>query len=130
MKIILSIKPQFVRAIFEGSKRFEYRRIMCKRPVDTVIIYCSAPISMVVGEFSVKRVIAEAPDSLWRLTRDMAGIDKEYFDNYFFKREKGFAFQIGDVRRYAEPKLLTSICPGAKPPQSFMYLKHEEELVL
>ena len=116
MKIILSIKPQFVREIFEGSKRFEYRRIMCKRPVDTVIIYCSAPISMVVGEFSVKRVIAETPDSLWRLTRDMAGINKEYFDNYFFKREKGFAFQIsiqdfrtGSILLYSKRKSFGNI---------------------
>lgn len=126
MKIILSIKPQFVREIFEGRKKFEFRRTMCKQPVDTVVIYCSAPISKVVGEFSVKSVLVETPESLWRITHKMAGIDKEYFDMYFFKREKGYAFQIGNVTRYAEPKLLTSICPGARPPQSFMYLKHEE----
>lgn len=130
MKIILSIKPQFVREIFAGRKRFEYRRSICKQPIDTVVIYCSAPVSMIVGEFEVKRIIAESPKTLWQETHNWAGIDKAYFDKYFSEKNKGYAFQIGEVKEYVEPLFLTSICPGAKPPQSFMYLRHEEELVL
>lgn len=129
MKIILSIKPQFVREIFAGRKRYEYRRAMCKQPVDTVLIYCSAPVSMIVGEFSVKRILAETPAVLWKRTCQQSGIDKTFFDEYFSNREKGYAFQIDAIKKYPKPILLTSICPGAKPPQSFMYLTHEESVI-
>jgi predicted transcriptional regulator len=58
MEVILSIKPQFARKIFEGSKLFEFRRSIFKNPdVNKVVVYASAPISKIVGEFEIEEIL-------------------------------------------------------------------------
>lgn len=54
MKVILSIKPEFVEKIINGEKKFEYRRKIFKKDVEKVLIYASSPIKSVVGEFIVE----------------------------------------------------------------------------
>ena len=49
-KILLSINPEHVENIFNGNKKYEYRKIKCKEKVDKIIIYSTAPIMQVVGE--------------------------------------------------------------------------------
>ena len=60
MRVLLSIRPQFALQIFEGSKRYEYRRAIFKREgVTSVLVYASAPIGKVIGEFEVLGQSAE-----------------------------------------------------------------------
>jgi len=123
MKIILSIKPKYVKEIFDGSKLYEYRKSIFKQDVDTVIIYASSPISMIVGEFSIDEVLSGSPEYLWGMTSYYSGIDKTFFDDYFFNRETAYAIKITGVKKYSSPRALSSICPNSRPPQSFMYCK-------
>ena len=51
MRVLLSIKPEFVSSIFKGEKRFEYRRTIFKSPVERVVIYETSPTKKIVGEF-------------------------------------------------------------------------------
>ena len=52
MKVILSIKPEFANKIFNGTKKFEFRRTLFKKKeVKKIVVYASAPISKVIGEF-------------------------------------------------------------------------------
>ena len=52
MKVLLSIKPEFVEKIFSGEKRFEYRKSIFKQQnIDTIVIYSTMPVGMIVGEF-------------------------------------------------------------------------------
>jgi predicted transcriptional regulator len=84
MKVILSIKPKFAEKIFEGSKKFEFRRIVFKNPnVSKVVVYASAPISKVIGEFEIEEIIHKELDSLWANTKEYSGISKEYYQSYF-----------------------------------------------
>lgn len=121
-RALLSIKPQHSSAIFEGNKKFEFRRILFSRPVDIIVVYATAPVQMVVGEFDVNSIIKEPLSSLWEQTNQFAGIDKNFFLQYFNGREYGYAIEIGEVRSYQCP-----FCPiehfGVRPPQSFIYLK-------
>ena len=58
MKVLLSINPPYVDKIFNGEKKFEYRRAIFKdNSVDTIVIYSTSPIKKVVGEFKVKAEI-------------------------------------------------------------------------
>ena len=54
MKVLLSIKPQFVEEIFAGKKRFEYRKAIFSKDVDSVVIYSTKPVGKIVGEFTIK----------------------------------------------------------------------------
>lgn len=104
-----------------GSKKYEFRRAIFRRPVSVVVIYVTAPVQQVIGEFDVKKIIYGNPTDLWKKTYRTAGIDKYRFCNYFAGRECGYAIEIGEVRLYEEPLSLANHF-GIRPPQSFMYL--------
>ena len=38
MKVLLSIKPEFVQEIFTGKKKYEYRKAIFTRSVDKVVV--------------------------------------------------------------------------------------------
>lgn len=117
----MSIKPPFAEAILRGAKRFEFRKVIFARPVDIVVVYVTVPVARVVAEFDVRRIMRKRVSKLWDHTRLHAGIDEDYFREYFRGRDYGYAIEIGEVRVYAAP-----VCPieqfGIRPPQSFAYL--------
>ena len=62
---LLAIRPGFAAALYDGSKRFEYRRRRVQiAPGDRILVYESAPVSAVTGEFHVGRVHSGAPESI------------------------------------------------------------------
>ena len=72
MKVLLSIKPEFVERIFDGSKKYEYRKMLFKRnDINVVVIYASAPVKRVVGEFRIKDIFSESVDVLWERTKNI-----------------------------------------------------------
>lgn len=125
MKVLLSIKPEFVRRIFDGTKKFEYRRsIFKKTQVRSVVVYASAPVRRVVGEFEIESIIQDSPIELWKRTRSCAGIAKSRFLAYFTGKDIGYAIKIGRLVKYDCPMKLIDV-NGGTPPQSFIYLETE-----
>lgn len=123
IKVLLSIKPEFTSKIFDGTKRFEFRRTLFQnREVSNIVVYASAPISKVVGEFQIQSVLELEIELLWNRTKEHAGITKDYFDEYFGGREKGYAIEIGRAELYKEPIELEEAFRIKRAPQSFMYL--------
>lgn len=122
MKILLSIKPQFVEEIINGRKTFEFRKAIPKQEVKTIVVYSSSPVCRIVGEFEVEKIICRRPDELWQETKQGAGISKSFFEAYFEGREQGYAIQIKEFRPYARPIPLREKYPNATPPQSFCYV--------
>lgn len=122
MRVLLSIKPKFAELIFNGSKKFEFRRTIFKnKNIKTVVVYASSPMQKVIGEFDIDLIINENIDVLWDLTKDGAGIEKDYFYEYFSERIKGYAIKIKMVKRYDEPLSLKNDFK-INPPQSFVYI--------
>lgn len=120
-KLLMSINPQHVQHILGGSKKFEFRKARCKKDIDHIIIYATAPVKQVVAEVTVTGIIEGTPSEVWRLTKEGAGIEKSFFDNYFLGRKKAVAYVLGKVERYPQPQLLSEL--GIKvAPQSYMYL--------
>lgn len=122
MRILLSINPEYVEKIFSGTKKYEYRRSIFKnKEVKTILIYSTSPVKKIVGEFSIEKIIEGTPNELWNLSPNNTGISKEKFENYFSKKEKGYAIKIGRIKKYKQPKLLEEFSIKL-PPQSFLYL--------
>jgi len=121
MKVLLSIKPEFAFKIFEGKKKYEFRRTIFKRPVRKVIVYASAPISKVIGEFEIDTIIYDDIPSLWDKTSEFAGIEEDYFLDYFEGKEFGYAILIKKIRIYDNPLCIRTHFQLA-PPQSFAYI--------
>jgi len=122
MRVLLSIKPEFALRIFEGSKRYEYRRTIFKRgEVTTVVVYASAPIKKVIGEFEIGDILHEEPLVLWAKTGDQSGITKKRFLEYFDNKTTGYAIEVKEARTYDMPIRLNELMVPW-PPQSFAYL--------
>lgn len=120
-RALLSIKPQYARQIFSGNKKYEYRRVIFKKDVQLVIVYASSPLSIVIGEFQIEKIILEDLDALWDCTQKYSGISQEYFTKYFTGKTKGYAIKITKPLLYETPVSLQETY-GKKPPQSFLYL--------
>ena len=121
----MSIKPQYVDRILNGTKKFEFRKSIPKRidEIDKVFIYSSFPIQMVVGYFTVKEVQRMNPLDLWLHTWKQAGIELNDFQQYFQNKEFGYAIEVDEVTIYKKPLLFKEIDPTEKVPQSFKYIQ-------
>lgn len=123
MKVVLSIKPEFAFKIFEGTKKFEFRKVIFKNEnVKTVIVYASFPVQQVIGEFEIEKIINHDIDTLWGLTQQYSGISEDYFYQYFSEKEIGYAIKIKKTKKYRYPKCLRADY-NLLPPQSFAYFQ-------
>jgi len=121
MKVVLSIKPEFAFKIFEGTKRFEFRKAIFKNPaVKQVIVYASSPVQRVIGEFEIDEILKFEKNQLWELTKMESGITKDFFFRYFAEKEHGYAIRIKNTKTYDEPRCLKEDY-NLLPPQSFAY---------
>ena len=122
MKVLLSIKPQFALKIFDGTKKFEFRKSVFKNSnINTVVVYASSPMQKVIGEFTIDEIMEAEPEALWEKTKNHSGITKDFFDEYFCNRDRAFAIKVKDITRYKEPKELIDFDVNFAP-QSFVYL--------
>lgn len=129
MKVVLSIKPEFAYKIFDGTKKFEFRKSIFKNSnIETVVVYASAPVKKVIGEFQIERILNYDLDTLWELTKEYSGISEDYFYEYFDKRETGFAIQIKSKVKFKQPKSLQDDYKIITPPQSFTYLSAQDKI--
>lgn len=121
-KIIISINPEHVNNIINGTKKYEYRTKAAKKDVNKLIIYETTPIKKVVAEAEIVEVLALDPSALWEKTKEYSGIMKNFFDEYFKDRKVAYAYKLGKIKVYDELKTLTEF--GLRvAPQSFAYAK-------
>lgn len=128
-KILLSIEPCFVERILNGTKRFEFRKVIGKKKVTDIVIYCTSPVMKVVGEVKVSKTLIDDPESIWKITCDYSGITKDFFDSYYSGKDLAVAYELGEIQRYPEPIDLRDIGVSCAP-QSFMYLTDEAQCSL
>jgi predicted transcriptional regulator len=122
MKVLLSIKPEYANKIFDGSKKFEFRRSIFKESsVKTIVVYASSPVKRIIGEFEIKNILLEDLDILWKKTKKFAGIEKQFFYKYFTEKKAGYAIEIINTKLYKKPVSLQERY-NIVPPQSFLYL--------
>lgn len=120
--MLISIKPEHIENIFNGSKKYEYRKIRCKQDIDKIIIYSTYPIMKVVGEAKVEKILEDSPDRIWEKTKKYSGIDLNFYQKYFKDRSKAIAYKLTNIKKYDSPKELSSY--GIKAaPQSFVYIQ-------
>jgi len=126
MKVLLSIKPEFAFKIFDGEKRFEFRKVIFKNPnVKTVVVYASSPVQQVIGEFEIDGILSSSPNEIWELTKKYSGISEIYFHEYFENKLLAHAIKIKNTKKYKRPLSLKEDF-NVLPPQSYMYLKTDE----
>jgi predicted transcriptional regulator len=121
-RVLLSIHPEFAEAIFDGHKKFEFRRVLFKESVDEIVVYATAPVKQVIGSFKVEDIYDDSPKVIWAKTKIFAGVTKDKFDSYFKGRKRAFAIKVGEPVRFSSPQPLSKYLPSNTPPQSFCYI--------
>lgn len=122
MRVLLSIKPEFAEKIFDGTKKYEFRRTVFKDPsVKTIVVYASSPVQKVIGEFEIESILNCEIQSLWEKTKEHSGISEKFFFEYFVNKVNGYAIKVKKTKRYEEALSIKDDF-NATPPQSFMYL--------
>jgi len=123
MNVLLSVKPHFAESIFNGKKKYEYRKTRFSiSNIQKIIVYASSPIKKIVGEFHIAEIIQDTPELIWLRTGNLAGIRREIFFHYFTGKNIGYAIRIKHAKKYRVPYDPRDVVEGFIPPQSFMYI--------
>ena len=119
---MLSINPKHVENILNGTKSYEFRKRVCSRRVDKILIYSTNPIMRVVGEAEIEDILIDSPEEIWKKTEKKSGIDKGFFDQYFKDKQQAVAYKLKNIIKYREPKELKDY-GISNAPQSFQYIE-------
>ena len=119
--MLLSINPEFVERILNGTKLFEYRKFRCREDVDKIIIYATAPQKQVVAEAEIEYIIEDAVLNVWHQTKQHSGITYSFFRKYYKGKKKAVAYRLKNVVLYDKPLSLEDIGVSCAP-QSYCYL--------
>ncbi len=121
-QMLLSINPEHVENILNGTKQYEFRKVRCKADVDEIVIYATAPQKKVVAKAEVEEIIVDDVAEVWRKTSAFAGISYAFYRAYYKGKKKAVAYKLGKVEAYEVPKNLADY--GLTfAPQSFVYLE-------
>ena len=121
--VLLSIKPEFAEKIFDGSKKFEFRKAIFKdTEVQKVVVYASSPVKKVIGEFSIADILNDDVETIWNETARYSGITHDFYLSYFSNRDKAYAIKIGKTKRYRQARNLSDYNLSFAP-QSFAYIR-------
>jgi len=105
-----------------GTKRVEFRKRPVGQDVTHVMIYATAPVSAVIGAFTVAGQETMEPAGLWTRFHTVAGITKRRFFDYFSGRTSGTGILVNEVLRPDAPLSLLQDLGVRRPPQSYQYL--------
>ena len=95
MKVVLSIKPEFAYKIFDGSKKFEFRKSIFKNEkVTSVIVYASSPVQQVIGEFEIEDILNYDLQTLWAM--DLFSSDRDSVSSLIYANQPIF-IRLADV---------------------------------
>lgn len=119
--ILMSIKPEYANKIFNGEKRYEYRKRNCKKKIDKIIVYSSYPVQKVIGELILKQVLCDDKNVVWKKTCMYSGINKDEYDKYYIGCNNAVAYEIKKAILYDKPKTLSDYNIKTAP-QSYVYI--------
>ncbi len=135
--LLLSIRPEYAKKIFEGNKKVELRRVRTRlNKGDLVLVYASSPQKALLGSFEVDRIlqipIQKLPEDLnkiWKRVAKKAEISREQFDIYYAGASLCVCIFFKNVRLLPHPVNLTRLrqeFSDFRPPQSYHYLTEVE----
>lgn len=121
-KIIISIRPKYVKEILNGVKKYEYRTKVSAKDIGKILIYETFPTKKVIGEAEVIGILKDTPENLWNETYKEGGISKKDYMLYFKNKKTAYAYRLGKITVYKEPKRIQEL--GFKcAPQCFAYVR-------
>lgn len=132
-ELLISIRPTFANAIFNGSKTVEIRRRIPPIKLGTRLwIYVTKPVAEVRGVARVTDIISGNPEAVWRACGLQTALSQSDFDNYMDGSAKAYGLVLQEVQIGAPVPMaaLKALRTGFHPPQVVMRLTAAEASML
>lgn len=128
-ELLISIRPSFADAIFNGSKTVEIRRRIPSIELGVRLwIYVTKPVGEVRGVARVAEIIKGDPDAIWRACGPRTGLSRSDFDDYLDGSATAYGIALRDVEvgRPVSMAALKMLRPNFHPPQVITRLTSAE----
>lgn len=119
---LMAIHERYADAIMNGVKRVEFRKRRLAEDIETVWVYATAPISKVIGRFSVDEIVQGSPEDIWDQFGAVGVIERDAFFRYYDGSATAVAIVVGEAERLPDPVGLEELEPRPAVPQSVAYL--------
>lgn len=124
--LFISVKPEFVEKIFNGSKTIELRKSAPNvKKDDVIIIYSTSPIMAVIGTCKVKDILILKPAKLWNEHSSRFGIDRKRYFDYYDGKDIAVGIVLKEVKKFNKQiplSKLRSKFANFHPPQTYRYI--------
>lgn len=126
--MLISIKTKYANQIFEGTKKYEYRRksIGEKNCNKRIYVYSSEKDKAIIGYIIVDKIIEGNVDYVLKNTDNENNSD---LLPYFEGCDKCYALKIESTHKFKQPIYLNEIKSNDKNfvvPQFYRYIKENE----
>jgi predicted transcriptional regulator len=126
LNVLLSINPDYAYKIFNGEKRYEFRRKIFKRnAINKMIIYATAPVCKILGYAYIEKIITDKKEEIWKKCFAYSGMEEKDFFTYFEGITIGFAIKMKNITKFEKPVDPYEIFINFNPPRSFYYLEED-----
>lgn len=119
---LISIHPQYVRAILAGQKTVECRKsAIGLAPGALLYLYATAPVKAILGTARVTELYRGTPAELWDEHQARTCVRKEDFDIYYAQAATAVLIGLKDVCIAKAPiplSTLKELQPRFSPPQT------------
>lgn len=126
--VLISVRPQYVDKILDGSKTVELRRKFPMVETGTsLVIYSSTPTKAALATALIGAVHVGSPSRICERFRTAAGITRQEFREYFKGSPTAYAIELTNIRHLDEPLALAELRDryNIEPPQSWRYVPWE-----
>ncbi|ACV74927.1 MAG: ASCH domain-containing protein [Zymomonas mobilis] len=126
---VISLWPEFAKAIVSGKKTVEFRRRIPLPALSARIwIYATRPVKSVIGFAYLEAIVQGDVNTLWSRYGREAFLSEQQYRDYFEGTEKATAFLLRDHQPIRPINLdqLKEIRANFQPPQSLTWLRKEE----
>lgn len=121
--IMISTTPKYANLILDDEeKNVFFYKVTPINKVKRVLIYATAPVKAVVGEFDLESINISTLSTAWNKYRSQSAMSKKEFDSYYEGKKEAHAMISKESFRYSKPKKLEQF-GMSKGPSGFQYLK-------
>ncbi|HEJ9487539.1 MULTISPECIES: hypothetical protein [Proteus] len=132
-KIIISIKPKYVKKIYEGNKVIELRKSVGLNFIQNnkMYIYSSSPKKSITGHAYIEKIEKATKSEIKRSYLDKIAISADELENYLVDDKKGILIWLKEIIEYEKPIPLAKLKEtGFTAPQSYCYVSDALTLLL
>jgi len=128
--MLMSIKTKYAIKIFEGSKKYEYRRKNINKEFigQKIYIYSSKDDKAIIGYIIVEEVLSGLVGEVLRKTKNENNIE---LIKYFKNASIAYALKIANATKFNKPiplEMLKQINPKFTPPEFYKYILKSDAL--